>query len=151
MPIKIDTIDNLVNQLYKAISFTNIEKIDWDQLRVLFKPEARLLHVTDNGFEQMKVETYIIKLKEQIKKGLLKNFYEYEIHREQQCFGKICHIFSTYEAKYAPSDIRLLARGINSIQAVYNNGWAITNLMWYNESKENTIPELYLPRVLKAN
>ncbi len=151
MPIKIDTIDSLVDHLYKSISFGNVENVDWDSFRKLFKSEARLIHATDNGFDQMKVETYIIRLKDQIKKGLLKSFYEYEIHREAQCFGKICHIFSTYEAKFDPADIKLLARGINSIQAVYDDGWAITNLMWYNESKENTIPELYLPGVLKAN
>ncbi|MGD8779441.1 MAG: hypothetical protein PVH88_10840 [Ignavibacteria bacterium] len=151
MPIKIDTIDSLVDHLYKSISFDDIESLNWDNFRRLFKPEARLIHVTDNGHDQMKVETYIIKLKEQIKKGLLKNFCEYEIHRVAQCFGRICQVFSTYEAKFNPSDIKLLARGINSIQAVYNDGWAIANLMWYNETKENTIPELYLPRILNEN
>ena len=76
----------------------------------------------------------------------LNNNFEVEINREEQHFGNITHVWSTYESRRSEKDEKPFARGINSIQLM-NDGdrWWILNIYWTAESPEHPIPEKYLP------
>ena len=144
-------IEDLVKELYSAISFSNASEVDLDRFKMLFKPDARFIYFSKNSVEQLKLETFVIRLKEQIDKGNIKSFYEYELTKTIDKFGKIANVFSTYEAKELPESFKVIQKGINSIQLIFDKErWWIISLMWYNEDSKYEIPEKYLPHLNKA-
>ena len=144
-------IEDIVKELYSAISFKQSSEINLDRFKKLFKPDTRLIYFSKNSVEQLKLETFVIRLKEQIDKGNIKSFYEYELTKTIYEFGKIAHVFSTYEAKDSPESLKVLQRGINSIQMIFDDDrWWITSLMWFNEDSKYEIPEKYLPILKNA-
>ncbi|NCF61308.1 MAG: hypothetical protein GWP58_00530, partial [Gammaproteobacteria bacterium] len=73
------------------------------------------------------------------------DFYESEIMRKIDRFGNMVQVFSTYAARHS-IDGEPFARGINSIQLLEKDDrWWIVTVMWENESKDNPIPEEFLP------
>jgi len=73
-------------------------------------------------------------------------FFEREAARRTDCFGNVCHVFSTYESRHAPSDAAPFQRGINSIQLLRDgNRWWIASVVWDAERPDNPIPAQYLP------
>lgn len=72
-------------------------------------------------------------------------FYEREIHREVQTYGRLSHVWSTYETRETP-DGPVVARGINSIQVYYDGDryWILAET-WDSESASNPLPAQYLP------
>lgn len=149
--IGLKNIEDLVKELYSSISFSHASNIKLERFKKLFKPDARLIYFSKDSVEQLKLETFVIRLKEQIDKGNIKSFYEYELTKTIDKFGKIAHVFSTYEAKELPDSIKVLQRGINSIQLIFDQErWWITSLMWFNEDNKFELPEKYLPHLNKA-
>ena len=172
--IGLKNIEDLVQELYSTISFSKASEANFDRFKKLFKPDARLIYFsknyergnvfwilpdnvlnlfnsTKNSVEQLKLETFVIRLKEQIDNGNIKSFYEYELAKTIDKFGKIAHVFSTYEAKELPESLKVIQKGINSIQLIFDKErWWITSLMWYNEDSKYEIPEKYLPHLNKA-
>ena len=49
-----------------------------------------------------------------------KGFFEREISRKVEQYRYIAHVFSTYDGKWTKSDEEPFARGINSIQLLYD-------------------------------
>lgn len=124
------------------------QKRDWDRMRSLFTPGARLIPTTkqpggDYATRAMDVEGYI----SASGPGLERNgFFEKEVARRVESYGNIAHVFSTYESRRHTDDPRPFARGINSIQLM-NDGtrWWVVTVFWQAERPENPIPEKYLP------
>lgn len=143
------TIDSTIATLYAVISGDKGEKRNWDLFKYLFKKDAKLIATGQNEKHEttmryMSPEDYI----KTSGKWLIENgFYEVEIKRETQIFGNIAHVFSTYNSYKSKDDVTPFMRGINSIQ-LFNDGkrWWIVNIYWKQESKENPIPETYLPK-----
>ena len=150
-PSDVSSIDAIVAAAYDGISGPAGKKRDWERERSLFIPGARLIptaapsehaapgelapHVLDvNGFIA-RVEPYF----EQ------DGFYEKEIARRVDQFGRIAHVWSIYESRHHPSDPSPFMRGINSIQ-LFNDGsrWWIVTIYWQQESSEHPIPQQYL-------
>ena len=72
-------------------------------------------------------------------------FYEKEIARRAESFGRIAHVFSTYASRRAPADSLPFARGINSFQLVKTaQGWKVMTILWDAEREGNPLPEKYL-------
>jgi hypothetical protein len=73
-------------------------------------------------------------------------FSEKEIARRTDCFGNVCQVFSTYEARHLPADEKPFERGVKSIQLVRDGKrWWIASVAWDTERPENPIPPPYLP------
>ena len=72
-------------------------------------------------------------------------FYETEVARRTEEFGRIAQVWSTYESRYSPYDPEPFMRGINSFQ-LFNDGtrWWIVTIYWQHEGATNPIPEKYL-------
>ena len=118
----------------------------------MFKKDAKLIASGkdsngDNQVAYMKPEDYI---KSSGKWLEANGFFEKEIYRTTNTFGNMVEVFSTYQCFYNITDKKPFMRGINSIQ-LWNDGkrWWIINLFWTQETKNNPIPEVYLP--LKKN
>jgi len=146
---KVKTLDSTLKSLYAVISGEKGEARDWELMRYLFHPDAKLIPSGKNkegniGARFMTVDDYITSSG----KWLVENgFFEKEIHRTANTFGNITQVFSTYESFHSEADDKPFARGINSIQLL-NDGtrWWIINIYWTQESIENPIPETYLPK-----
>jgi hypothetical protein len=147
-PADVASVDAIIAALYDVISGPAGQKRDWDRMRSLFAPNARLIPTgkRPDGTYNMRVWTvdeYIANAGA----GLERNgFFERELARRQERFGNVVHAFSTYDSKRTAADPQPFARGINSIQ-LWNDGarWWIVSVFWEGERPDNPIPAQYLP------
>jgi hypothetical protein len=87
------------------------------------------------------VEGYIARAEPLLNAG----FYETEIARRTEQFGRIAHVWSTYESRHDPRDPAPFMRGINSFQLFHDGKrWWILSVYWQHESAEHAIPQKYL-------
>ena len=145
----VESIDAIIAAAYDVISGPAGKKRDWNRERSLFYPGARLIPTAsvpgrnDVALEPqiLDVEAYIARAEPLLQKG----FHETEIARRTEVFGRIAHVWSTYESRHDPSDTAPFMRGINSFQ-LFNDGqrlW-ILSVYWQHETTEHPIPEKYL-------
>ena len=146
-PADVGSIDAIVNAVYDVISGPAGKKRDWDRMRSLFIPGARLIPTGPRpgnayGSRVLTVEDYVTRGSALFEK---EGFFEKEVARKSESFGQIAHIFSTYEARHSPDDEKPFIRGINSIQLM-NDGkrWWIVTIFWQAEDEKNPLPEKYL-------
>ena len=146
-PEDVDSIDSIIAALYDVISGPAGGR-DWDRLRSLYLPEARLIPTGtrpngESGFRVLDVEGYIAGAKDFLAGS---GFFEREIARRTERFGNVAHAFSTYETRWDEDDPEPFLRGINSIQLLNKDGrWWIVTIFWDNESPGKTVPDEYLP------
>jgi hypothetical protein len=146
-PADVSSMNAIIAALYDVISGPTGKKRDWDRMRSLFIPGARLIPSGrrpngEVGHRVIDVEGYISASAPFLEK---EGFYEREISRQVEEWGNIAHVFSTYESKHNVGDEKPFARGINSIQLL-NDGkrWWIVTVFWEGESPDNPLPEKYL-------
>lgn len=148
-PADVGSIDSIIAAVYDVISGPAAKKRDWDRMRSLFLPGARLIPTGPRqaggyGSRVLTVDEYIERSSPFFEK---EGFYETETARVTEQFGNIAHAFSTYDSRHAPSDAKPFARGINSIQLM-NDGtrWWIVTIFWQGEDPKNPLPEKYLKK-----
>jgi hypothetical protein len=105
-------------------------------------PTARAGENVDLAPQILDVDGFIARVEPYFEKN---GFYEMEIARRTEQFGRLAQVWSTYESRHDPADPEPYMRGINSIQ-LFNDGkrWWILNIYWQQESDEDPIPEKYL-------
>ncbi len=143
------SIDAIIAATYDVISGPAGKKRDWDRERSLFYPGARLIPTAsvpgrnDVAIEPqiLDVEAYIARVEPLLQQG----FYETEVARRTEQFGRIAHVWSTYESRHDPGEAAPFMRGINSFQ-LFNDGkrWWILSVYWQHENAEHPIPEKYV-------
>jgi hypothetical protein len=157
----VESIDAIIAASYDVISGPVGKKRDWDRERSLFYPGARLIptatvpgkndvdlaagRVRPNGGlapQVLDVEGYIARVEPLFAK---EGFYETEVARRTEQFGRIAHVWSTYESRRDPSDPQPFMRGVNSFQ-LFNDGnrWWILSVYWQHESPQYPLPKNYL-------
>ena len=148
-PADVSSLDAILSALYDVISGPAGQARNWDRMRSLFIPGARLIPSSpgQNGKvvpRVLDVEGYIGRAGPNLEKN---GFFEREISRKTDTFGTITHAFSTYESRRNKDDATPFARGINSIQLV-NDGtrWWIVTVFWDSERPDNPIPAKYLTK-----
>lgn len=140
--------DQILETLYAVISGEKGEARDWDHFRYLFHADAKLIPSGKSkagavGAQYWTVEDYINRAGDYL---VQQGFFEKEIHRITENFGPITQVFSTYESYHSESEPTPFARGINSIQLLYDGErWWIINIYWTAETPENPLPRKYLP------
>ena len=139
--------DAILAALYDVISGPAGQKRDWNRFRSLFAPGARLI---PTGVPQgqparavvLTPEDYIQRSGVNLERN---GFFEKEVSRTSEQFGRIMHAFSTYESFRTAEDKSPFMRGINSIQLLNDgNRWWIVTVYWDSERPDNPIPERYL-------
>ncbi|HLF84166.1 MAG TPA: hypothetical protein VI837_08335 [Blastocatellia bacterium] len=143
------SIDSIVAALYDVISGPAGKKRDWDRMRSLFVPGARLIPTGKRqsgeiGSRVLTVEDYINGSAKSLEEN---GFFEKEIARRTESFGSIAHVFSSYDSRRKSDDAKPFARGINSIQLM-NDGkrWWIVTVFWQGEGPDNPLPDKYLAK-----
>jgi hypothetical protein len=152
-PADVESIEAIVAAAYDSISGPAGQKRDWDRMRSLFIQGARLIptakdagqHDVDLAPNILDVDGYIARVEPFF--GAI-GFYEKELARRVEQFGRIAHVWSTYESRHDPSDAASFMRGINSIQ-LFNDGqrWWILSIYWQHESPQHPIPPKYIENV----
>ncbi|MGH7458467.1 MAG: hypothetical protein ACREKN_05185 [Longimicrobiaceae bacterium] len=146
------SIDAIVAALYRGVSFTPDGEPEWDHLRRLFLPTARLVPPRADGNDKpvaVDVDTWLAESRQSLKSGRSSfaetGFHEEEIARGSKRYGNLAQVFSVYRARRAPGDSEVVQRGVNSIQLVKSRGrWWIASIVWEVERPEAPIPEEYL-------
>ncbi|MEM9233702.1 MAG: hypothetical protein AAGA69_05630 [Pseudomonadota bacterium] len=144
-PADVESIDAIMAAVYDVISGDAGVKRDWDRMRSLFVPDARLIPYSRNapsGVLSMTVEDYIERSGPFLEG---QGFHEIEIGREMHQYGNIVQAFSAYEARNSLDDPEPFMRGINSFQLVYaEDRWWVVTIFWQRETEDNPIPAEYL-------
>ena len=142
------TLEGIVHAVYDVISGDSGQARNWDRMRSLFAPGARLIPTfrrrdgSGYAIRPLSVDEYIQAASPAFAR---QGFYEREVARRSETFGQMVHLFSTYESRHRPGDPQPFERGINSFQ-LYNDGhrWWIVTIFWQGESQGAPIPERYL-------
>jgi len=149
-PTDVESMDSIIEALYDVISGPPGRR-DWDRMRSLHIPEARLIPTFRSpegpegevGYRAGSVDDYI----KQNGAWLEDNgFFETEVSRVTERFGTIAHAFSTYESRRTAQDAQPFQRGINSIQLLHDGQrWWIVTIFWHPETEASPIPARYQP------
>ncbi len=147
-PADVASPDAIIGALYDVISGPAGAARDWDRMRSLFVPGARLIptgrRADGTGAHRvMTVEDYITTSGPVLERD---GFFEIETHRVSEQFGHVLHAFSTYESRRNADDAAPFMRGINSIQLFHDGSrWWVVTVFWDSERPDNPIPAKYLP------
>lgn len=152
-PQDVASPEAIVEAVYEAISgpAEREQERDWDRLRSLFLPDARLVLPrwrSPDGEEEQVLRAWDVEGFIDAAKGFYQDssFYEAEVARRVDRFGHIAQVFSTYESRVGSEESDPVSRGINSVQVVHaDDRWWIAHLVWDVEGPDNRIPEAYLP------
>ena len=106
-PADVASINAIIRATYDVISGPAGKKRDWNRERSLFYPGARLIPTAsvpgrndvDLEPQILDVEGYIARAEPLFEKAGL---YETEIARRVERFGRIAHVWSTYESATIP-------------------------------------------------
>jgi hypothetical protein len=148
-PADVNSVDAVLTALYSVISGPKGQPRDWDRMRSLFLPSARLIP-TRAAKDSPHADAIFLTIDDYIARssGTMTSagFFEHSIHNDIQQFGNIVHVWSTYESRHNADDATPFARGINSIQLLKDGDrYWIVNILWDSERPTNTIPTKYLP------
>ncbi|MFN2452606.1 MAG: hypothetical protein ABR577_00110 [Pyrinomonadaceae bacterium] len=146
-PADVASLDAIMRAVYDVISGPVGKKRDWNRMRSLFIPGARLIPTGQRPTGEVAarvvdVEGYIARSGDYLEKN---GFFEREAARRTEQYGNIAHVFSTYESRHKADDSKPFARGINSFQLV-NDGkrWWVVTIFWQEETSANPLPQKYL-------
>ncbi len=147
-PEDVKSPEAIIAAVYSVISGGKGQQRDWDRMRSLFVPDARLIPAITgkdghNDALMLSVDGYIERSGARLTND---GFFERSIHNDMQQFGNIVQIWSTYESRHDPADEKPFARGINSFQLLKDGDrYWVVNIFWDSENPTKPIPAKYLP------
>lgn len=144
-----ESIQSLLDAYYDCISGPIGEKRDFDRLRNLFHPQARLIYSYWNEASSKagvlvfdEVEEFIERLDYLDKKG----FYEHELSNITHEFSSIVQVFSSYAFRAEDNSIPE-GKGITSYELFFDGKrYWIMSMFWAAENEQYKIPPKYLAR-----
>jgi hypothetical protein len=128
-------IDSVIDTMFSVISGPAGEPRDWELLRSLYHPHARLMVAPNAGKEAlplrvMNVEEFIQRVDAIFQK---ESFWEREVKRETQYFGRIAQVMCDYESFHEEHGTPFTS-GRKSMH-LFNDGtrWWIVSAIWNTE------------------
>jgi hypothetical protein len=126
-----DALDRTLREMYTIISFSEGGEPDWQGMKKVFHPQARFTRITPEGIDYFDLQSFQTMAVEMLDCGVYTAFFEEEIARRAQIFGSLAHVLSAYETKRSPDAASCLARGVNSIQLLWEgSSWRVLSLLW---------------------
>jgi hypothetical protein len=145
-PADVNSIEAILSAVYDVISGPKGHPRDWDRMRGLFVPGARLIPCRPKGDDgrasigMLSVDDYINRFGARLVEA---GFIEREITRRIDRFGHMAQVFSTYETRLDGAK-EIVGRGINGIQLLWDEKrWWVVTIMWDSESPTQPIPADY--------
>lgn len=144
-PSDVASMEAIIEAVYDVISGPKGQERDWNRMRSLFVPGARLISAR-TGKDGV-TSAHVMSVDDYIRLGdpLLKKdgFFEREAYRTEDRFGNIAQVFSTYESRHE-KDGKPFQRGINSFQLLFDGKrWWVVTIYWQGERPELPIPKQY--------
>lgn len=144
----VDSVEHIMAAVYDVISGPAGQARDWDRMRSLFVPDARLMpiqHVGDAGHADVVMLTIDGYIARSQARTATAGFFERSVHNEVEEFGSLVQVWSTYESRHAKADAAPFARGINSFQLMKDGArYWVVGILWDAERPGVEIPEKYL-------
>jgi hypothetical protein len=131
-PSDVATLDAILHALYEVLSGPAGQPRDWDRLRSLFLPDARIIPVVSIPGEAararlLNIEDFIRRLEPIF---TTEDFWERETARETKTYGQVAHVLSSYDSLRNPNGVPF-DQNANSIQLFNDNSrWWIVSIMW---------------------
>jgi hypothetical protein len=153
-PEDVSSPDAILAAVYNVISGPKGQPRDWDRMRSLFLPDARLIPATSipagPDSTSSHTDAVFLTIDGYITRSSVRmtttGFFEHSIHNEVEQFGNIVQVWSTYESRHTADDPTPFARGINSFQLLKDGDrYWVVNILWDAESPAHPIPAKYLP------
>jgi hypothetical protein len=154
-PEDVNSVDAIISAVYNVISGPKGQARDWNRMRSLLLPSARLIPArviaAASGSASTHSDAVLLSIDDYIARSsgnmTASGFFERGIHNEVQQFGNIVHVWSTYESRHDAADPTPFARGINSFQLLKDGDrYWVVNIFWDSERPTNPIPEKYLSK-----
>ena len=134
------SIERTVDAVYAAISGPAGVERDWDAMRALYLPQARLTAIRADGIESGTLEEYIASKRDFL---VANGFCEGTLVNRILVYGDIAHVWSSYSGDWTEPDGAVGGtRGINSFQLRRDESgtWRIHSLLWQVETPEFPLP-----------
>ncbi len=147
-PDDVSSIENIVDATYASIARAPGSEFDWNRFRSLFLPGALLIPNTEQrrgSFDVLSVQDFIDWVDANTIVGGPddRGFSETGYHIQVDRYGDIANAMSSYQKHFHGQD-RILGRGINSFQLVWNSErWWIAGIAWDEEPSAGPTPEVY--------
>ncbi len=147
-PEDVASIEAIIAATYESIERAPGGDFQWDRFRSLFLPQALLIPNTEqrNGaFDVLTPEDFVDWLTEVTVIGGPndRGFAEEGYHNEIDRYGDIANVMSSYQ-KHFYGETRILGRGVNSFQLVWNGGrWWIAGIAWDENYAAGPIPDKF--------
>jgi len=142
---RIDLLGRALEDMYRVISFSEGEEPEWEQMGRIFHPGARLTRITPEGIDLFDLPSFRRMAEEMLDRGVYTSFFEREVARRIEVFGSLAHVLSAYETKARPEAVSCLARGVNSIQLLWEEkSWRVLSLLWDEEGECSRLDVLRL-------
>jgi len=139
-----DAIKKAVDNAYKCISFKKGEKINYDDVKNYFMPQAQMFNFRNDSLEVFTINQFVDLFKSFVESNGITSFYEEEIQGTTDQFGRVAQRMSTYKT-YINSMDTIAERGVNSFQLIKTpQGWKVSSIIWDVESARLKIPGYYL-------
>lgn len=124
-------IARALDQLYAVISFEEGADPNWQGLRSLFSPHARITRITPEGTDYLDRDGFLAMTQNLLELGAYTSFYEFEVSRSVERFGSMAQVWSFYETRRNRAAEAPLGRGVNSIQLIRDGqDWRVLGLLW---------------------
>jgi len=139
----VQNVDAIVAALYDVISGGVGQARNWNRMRSLFIPEARIMAIfpkkdgKELGLRIMTLSDYIANAGPRL---IEVGFREKELNRRTEQWGELTHVFTSYEAVEEKDGT--VRRGINSVQMMFDGTrWWIISLLFEAERPQLSLPE----------
>lgn len=138
--------------LHAVISGPQDAVRDWARFRALRRPDVRFVLATHAAHGAPLTVTDELEqfVAEGAREVAAHGLWERELVGRVARFGRVAHVFSSYEARLDRADAPVAARGVNSVQLVEGPDGArrIAQLEWDRPSDERPLPAALLPAAL---
>lgn len=133
-------IDEVLNATYAVVSGPVGQARDFDRMRELFTPDARLTSITATGLSGGTLEEYIVRSGPFL---VGSGFTERQLNRRIEIYGNLAHAWSSYGGTFTrPDGGPGTVRGINSFQLVRQDDgrWLVQAILRQAETPDNSLP-----------
>lgn len=138
-------IELLIQDFYKAISFTNDVYPEPDDVSILFYGTGVLVNNSYAKPLNYSVQSFVEDLTSQVVNSEIDQFVQREVYGVTELFGKIAHRTSVYEYTFADYETTVKPRGLNYSHLVKIDGnWRILSMIWSDENENRVIPADFL-------
>lgn len=136
----IAAIDAALEAVYAAISGPVGQARDFEHMRSLFTPGARLTAIGAKGLSGGTLDDYIARSGPFL---VERGFTERQLARRIEIYGDLAHAWSSYEGTFTnPDGTRGRGRGVNSFQLVRqpDGRWLVQSILWQAEAPARPLP-----------